>query len=180
MFTSRAEFRLSLRQDNADRRLTARAAQAGLVGADRAQRVAAKEQAIAAAVAMLETTRHGEATLAKWLRQTETTWEDIVAAAPPFAELPPHTARQVLYDVKYAGYVARQAIDVERQRRLAAKRIPSSFDYARIRQLRTEAREKLLRVRPVSLAQASRISGITPADIALVMAHLEHGLPTGA
>ncbi len=82
-------------------------------------------------------------------------------------------ASQVLCDVKYAGYVARQQTEVDRQNRLAAKRIPISFDYGRLDQLRAEAREKFTRVRPTNLAQASRISGITPADIAVVMVHLE-------
>jgi tRNA uridine 5-carboxymethylaminomethyl modification enzyme len=76
-------------------------------------------------------------------------------------------------DIKYSGYVERQETQVAKQMRLAEKRIPENFDYARIRHLRAEAREKLTRVRPLSLAQASRISGITPADVALVLAHLE-------
>ena len=75
--------------------------------------------------------------------------------------------------MKYEGYVARQEVDIERQRRLSGKRIPERFDYDAIRQLRAEAREKLARVRPSNLAQAGRISGITPADLALVMVHLE-------
>ena len=87
----------------------------------------------------------------------------------------PTAARQIEYDVKYAGYVARQEIDVARQQRMADKRIPAAFDFAAIAQLRTEAREKLCLVRPLSLAQASRISGITPADMALLLVHLEGG-----
>jgi tRNA uridine 5-carboxymethylaminomethyl modification enzyme len=79
----------------------------------------------------------------------------------------------VLNDVKYAGYIARQQVEVDRQSRLARKRIPDSFAYESIDQLRAEAREKLLRVRPSNLAQASRISGITPADLALLMVHLD-------
>ena len=82
-------------------------------------------------------------------------------------------AEQLVYDVKYEGYVARQEIDVARQRRLSEKRIPDNFDYHRLVHLRTEAREKLSRIRPMNLAQASRISGITPADVALVLVHLE-------
>ncbi len=81
-------------------------------------------------------------------------------------------ARQVLSDLKYAGYVARQQVEIDRQTRLAEKRIPDSFNYESLAQLRAEAREKLCRVRPRNLSQASRISGITPADIALVMVHL--------
>jgi tRNA uridine 5-carboxymethylaminomethyl modification enzyme len=173
MFTSRAEFRLSLRQDNADRRLTAKAHELGLADEIRFHRVQAKESGIAAALAILENTRHGDATLLKWLRQSETTWQQIAAAAPALADVPADVARQVIYDVKYAGYVARQSLEVDRQRRLSEKRIPATFDYLSIRQLRTEAREKLQKIRPTSLAQASRISGITPADIALVLAYIK-------
>jgi tRNA uridine 5-carboxymethylaminomethyl modification enzyme len=172
MFTSRAEFRLSLRQDNADRRLTTKAHALGLADDVRFARLTAKEQGISAAMTTLETTRHNETTLVKWLRQPETTWEQVAAVAPSLSELSAEVARQTTFDVKYSGYVARQAIEVDRQRRLAEKRIPSAFDYLAVRQLRSEAREKLERVRPTSLAQASRISGITPADIALVMAYL--------
>jgi tRNA uridine 5-carboxymethylaminomethyl modification enzyme len=172
MFTSRAEFRLSLRQDNADRRLTTKAHALGLADDVRFARLTAKEQGISAAMKTLETTRHNETTLVKWLRQPETTWEQVAAVAPSLSELSAEVARQTTFDVKYSGYVARQAIEVDRQRRLAEKRIPSAFDYLAVRQLRSEAREKLERVRPTSLAQASRISGITPADIALVMAYL--------
>jgi tRNA uridine 5-carboxymethylaminomethyl modification enzyme len=75
--------------------------------------------------------------------------------------------------LKYVGYVARQQVEVDRQSRLAEKRIPDGFKYELIKQLRTEAREKLMRIRPGDLSQASRISGITPADLALVMVHLE-------
>jgi tRNA uridine 5-carboxymethylaminomethyl modification enzyme len=81
-------------------------------------------------------------------------------------------ARQVVYDVKYAGYIARQQVEIDRARRLARKRLPAQLDYATITHLRAEARERLSRIRPIDLAQASRICGITPADIALLMAHL--------
>ncbi|HEV2969236.1 MAG TPA: tRNA uridine-5-carboxymethylaminomethyl(34) synthesis enzyme MnmG [Pirellulales bacterium] len=173
MFTSRAEFRLSLRQDNADRRLTPLGRQIGLVDAARWQRLAAKEAEIVTALAVLELTRAGESNLLRLLRRPETTWPDVVAQAPELAAISREAALQIEYDVKYAGYVARQEIDVARQKRLADKRIPSEFNFAGIAQLRTEAREKLTRIRPVSLAQAARISGITPADIALLLVHLE-------
>ena len=78
-----------------------------------------------------------------------------------------------MIDFKYAGYVARQSVDVQRQQRLASKRIPRGFDYQRLTQLRSEAREKFERIQPSDLSQASRISGITPADIALLMVHFE-------
>jgi tRNA uridine 5-carboxymethylaminomethyl modification enzyme len=173
MFTSRAEFRLSLRQDNADRRLTPLARQIGLVDAARWERLAGKESEIAAAQELLESTRVGETNLLRLLRRPETTWDDAIREAPALAAISREAALQVEYDVKYAGYVARQEIDVARQRRLADKRIPSGFNFAAIAQLRNEAREKLSRVQPISLAQATRISGITPADIALLLVHLE-------
>jgi tRNA uridine 5-carboxymethylaminomethyl modification enzyme len=173
MFTSRAEYRLRLRHDNADRRLTPLGQRLGLVTADRWQRFREKETEISRAGQLLETTRHDQMTLAGILRRPETSWEEIVALMPALADVRPDVAEQLICDVKYAGYLAREEIDVERQRRLSGKRIPASFDFGSITQLRAEAREKLCRVQPASLGQASRISGITPADIALVMIHLE-------
>jgi tRNA uridine 5-carboxymethylaminomethyl modification enzyme len=173
MFTSRAEFRLSLRQDNADRRLTPLARQIGLIDDIRWARLTDKEAEIALAMETLESTRVGDSTLARLLRRPETSWADAVALAPALATISSDAALQVEYDIKYAGYVARQEVDVARQRRLADKRIPRGFDFARIAQLRMEAREKLTRVQPASLSQATRISGITPADIALLLVHLD-------
>jgi tRNA uridine 5-carboxymethylaminomethyl modification enzyme len=173
MFTSRAEYRLLLRQDNADRRLTPLAHQVGLAGADRFARLEAKCAEIARVARLLETARHDGLSLAQRLRRPEIEWGDMIALLPELADVSDDVASQVLVDLKYAGYVSRQEAEVERQRRLAAKRIPASFDYARIVHLRAEAREKLGRIRPVDLSQASRVTGITPADIALVMIHLE-------
>jgi tRNA uridine 5-carboxymethylaminomethyl modification enzyme len=173
MFTSRAEFRLLLRHDNADRRLTPLGREVGLVGDARWQRLKKKEAEMEAAKQLLQTTRTDGNTLEELLRRPETEWPDVIARQPQLAGISPEAATQVVRDLKYAGYVSRQEQQVARQRRLAEKRIPEQFDYLAIRHLRHEAREKLARVRPVTLAQASRISGITPADVALVMAHLE-------
>jgi len=178
MFTSRAEFRLLLRHDNADRRLTAVGREAGLVNDIRWQRLVAKEAEIARGVELLRGTRHDGATLDQRLRRPEVEWDEVVALEPELAPISRAAALQIAYDLKYEGYVNRQEQQVARQRRLADKRIPETFDFARIKHLRTEAREKLARIRPVTLAQAGRISGITPADMALVLAHLEHGSPT--
>jgi tRNA uridine 5-carboxymethylaminomethyl modification enzyme len=175
MFTSRAEFRLSLRQDNADRRLTQIAGRVGLVDAARLERLALKEAEIAAALAVLAAMRDGDTDidLLRLLKRPEIGWVDLVIRLPALAGVSADSARQVEYDVKYAGYLARQELDVARQQRLADKRIPEGFVFGDILQMRMEAREKLGRVRPLSLAQASRISGITPADVALLLVHLE-------
>jgi tRNA uridine 5-carboxymethylaminomethyl modification enzyme len=173
MFTSRAEYRLLLRQDNADRRLTPLAHGLGLVSAERWQRLQAKLVQIKQLTARLETTYVDGSSLAKLLRRPETTWQDIVAHAADLANVSIDVADQVAIDIKYSGYVQRQEIDIKRQQRLAAKRIPESFDYGRVRHLRAEAKEKLTRIRPLSLAQAGRISGITPADLAVLTVHLE-------
>jgi len=173
MFTSRAEYRLLLRQDNADRRLTQLGHEVGLVDNARWQRLQKKEAEIAHARQLLDSNRTEGVTLTKYLRRPEVTWEDLCGLLPELQAIPAESALQVFYDVKYSGYVARQEQQVERQKRLVNKRIPESLDFAGIRHLRIEAREKLTRVRPISLAQASRISGITPADVALLLAHLE-------
>jgi tRNA uridine 5-carboxymethylaminomethyl modification enzyme len=173
MFTSRAEYRLLLRQDNADRRLTELGYRLGLVDEARHERLVRKEAQIAETASLLETTRTGETSLARLLRRPEITWDDLVARAPYLAQVPQEIARQVAFDAKYSGYVARQELDVARQQRLSERRIPIGFDYSRVEHLRAEAREKLDRVQPRDLAQAGRISGITPADLAVLMVRLK-------
>jgi len=173
MFTSRAEYRLLLRQDNADRRLTALGHELGLVDPDRLARLERKQAEIQRVTAILESVRHQGVLLSKYLRRPEIDWPDVVKLLPDLECVDSQVSQQVLYDLKYAGYVARQSAEVDRQHRLAEKRIPASFDYDRLVQLRAEAREKFQRVQPSNLSQASRISGITPADIALLMVHLE-------
>lgn len=175
MFTSRAEYRLLLRHDNADRRLTPLGHGIGLVEENRWQRLEAKQAEIARVVGLIETNRTEGVTLAKFLRRPEVDWGDLVDRLPQLADVGAEEAAQVVHDIKYSGYVARQQQQIARQQRLSHKRIPEDFDYTDIMHLRTEAREKLTRVQPASIAQASRISGITPADVALVMTHLEGG-----
>ncbi|HUT90507.1 MAG TPA: tRNA uridine-5-carboxymethylaminomethyl(34) synthesis enzyme MnmG [Thermoguttaceae bacterium] len=173
MFTSRAEYRLRLRHDNADRRLTPLAHRLGLVDEARWQRLQSKEAEIARVVHLLETTRSGEVTLARLLRRPEVAWDDLVRELPELRAVPSEVARQLAHDAKYAGYVAREDADIARQRRLAERRIPDDFDFRSLRHLRHEAREKLSRIRPLNLSQAARISGITPADLAVLMVHLD-------
>jgi len=173
MFTSRAEYRLLLRQDNADRRLTQLGYEAGLVDQARYDRLVAKEQAIAAAIKLLRENRHADQTLEKWMRRPETTWEFLCDVLPDLRAFSPEVAESVTFDIKYSGYVDRQAVAIERQRRLSDKRIPTDLDFTQLGHLRAEAKEKLTRIRPANLDQASRISGITPADIAVLMMHLK-------
>jgi tRNA uridine 5-carboxymethylaminomethyl modification enzyme len=173
MFTSRAEYRLLLRHDNADRRLTPLGRRIGLVNDPDWQRLEQKEKGIAELAALLRSNRHDGDTLETWLRRTETPWESVVGWCAEAARFSPTIIEQVVLEAKYAGYIDRQAAQVERFRRMESKPIPVHFDYSAIPQLRFEAKEKLGRVRPASLGQASRISGISPADLAVLLIYLE-------
>jgi tRNA uridine 5-carboxymethylaminomethyl modification enzyme len=172
MFTSRAEYRLLLRHDNADRRLTPIGRRVGLVNDADWQRYETKETQITALTAVLKSQRHDDATLWRWLQRTGTLWEQIVAWDARLCDWPAAVVQQVVLEAQYAGYVGRQAAEVERFRRMEDRRIPAQFDYAAIPQLRAEAREKLSQVQPANLGQAGRISGITPADLAVLVLHL--------
>jgi tRNA uridine 5-carboxymethylaminomethyl modification enzyme len=175
MFTSRAEYRLLLRHDNADRRLTPLGRKVGLVNDDDWSRFRQKERDIVALTEFLRSRRHGPDSLERWLRRSETTWEQLCEREPALRgwRVSPAVIEQVLLEGKYSGYIERQALQVERFQRLESKPIPAHFDYHGVPQLRAEAREKLSRIRPASLGQASRISGITPADLAVVLLYLE-------
>ena len=175
MFTSRAEYRLVLRHDNADRRLTPLGRRVGSVNAEDWGRYQRKEQGIAELQNVLKTNRSDGDSLATWLRRTEVEWSVVCDRYPALREWEarPDVVEQVVLEAKYSGYIDRQAAEVERFQRLENKRIPPHFDFAAVHQLRHEAREKLSRVRPASLGQASRISGITPADLAMLLLYLE-------
>lgn len=175
MFTSRAEYRLLLRHDNADRRLGPLGWRVGLLNSEAWQRLQEKEECLRRLMSILETERHEGITLAQWLRRPGIEWEHLVAWKPTLQEYNawPEVIEQAILDTRYAGYIERQAAQIARFRKLESRVIPEHFDYLAIPQLRAEAREKLMRIRPRTLGQASRISGISPADIALLVFYLE-------
>lgn len=174
MFTSRAEYRLLLRHDNADRRLTPLGREVGSVSETEWSRFQRKEQGIADLFAYLRAHRHGSENLEKWLRRTDIDWETLCDLHPSLKEWNerPDVVEQVELECKYAGYIGRQAEQVERFQAMESRTIPATFDYQAIPQLRCEAREKLSKVRPANIGQAGRVSGITPADLAVLLLYL--------
>lgn len=172
MFTSRAEYRLYLRQDNADLRLTPIGRELGIISEDRWKGYERKAALIAQLKEHLSTTWVEGATLDKRLKRPETTWKDLEAHLPA-CSVPTDVANSVEMDVKYEGYIQKQHDSIDRHKRMESKKIPHSFDYATIRALRNESRQKLQQIRPQTLGQASRIAGITPADVEILLIYLK-------
>ncbi|MEO6598078.1 MAG: tRNA uridine-5-carboxymethylaminomethyl(34) synthesis enzyme MnmG [Planctomycetota bacterium] len=171
MFTSRAEFRLLLRSDNADRRLTPLGERLGLVSAEQAEAARQKEHRVRAARKWLEATRREGRTLAEWLRRPEVDTGDLLAWDATFAAmlLSPAELAEVEAEVKYAGYIDRQAMEVERLKRMEQRHIPATFDYAAVTGLSSESRARLQQRRPLTIGEASRVAGVRQTDVQLLL-----------
>ena len=170
MFTSRAEYRLLLRQDNADLRLSGLGYEIGLLPERHYRKLQAKERAIEAEIRRLETTRSGSETLAQQLKRPEVSYKHICIYNTNISE---DVISQVEIAIKYAGYIARQENEIARFKNLEDKQIPDGFDFAGVPSLRAEARQKLMKIRPATVGQASRISGVSPADISILLVWLK-------
>ena len=169
MFTSRAEYRLLLRQDNADLRLSKTGHDIGLLADRHFNKFLAKEEAVNNEINRLLSTYCNSLSLAKILSRPETAYKDL----PNRNErLPADVIQQVEIAVKYAGYIERQEVEVDKFKTLESKVIPEAFDFSTVPSLRLEARQKLGQIRPATIGQAARISGVSPADVSILMVWL--------
>ncbi len=180
MFTSRAEYRLFLRQDNADMRLMAHGYKLGLIKPEMIERVEAKKRLIEEGLRIIRERKIGGVTVENLLRRPGVRYRDLRINELP--ELPDYTdsvTEQIEIEARYAGYLERQLEEIKKFRKMEKKRIPAKLDFSVLKGLKKEAREKLQRMRPVSIGQAARISGITPADISILMIWIEKLSRTG-
>ena len=192
MMTSRAEYRLLLRQDNADLRLTKLGHEIGLIDEERYERLLEKEKMIEEEIERVEHTNIGTSkevqdllesynstpltsgiTLAELIRRPELSYEVLAPIDRQRKELPYDVIEQVNINIKYDGYIKRQKRQVEQFKKLEKKLIPADIDYNEIQSLRIEAKQKLTEMKPASIGQASRISGVSPADISVLLVYLE-------
>ena len=171
MFTSRAEYRLLLRQDNADLRLTPKAAEVGLVGGERLRRATEKLVALEQADPWVRQTPHEGVKLDLWLRRSENSWTSLPAALRN--EFSDNLWPLIETNFKYEGHLGRQQTQIDRMARHEGRRLPEALDYASIRGLKKEAQVRFTEIRPSTMGQAGRIPGITPADLAILMVWLE-------
>lgn len=177
MFTSRAEYRLQLRHDNADRRLSPIGREIGLINDEAWARLQEKEKVIEEAVKVLRENHIEHASLEQWLRRHDMDWQSLVVMAQEKLglkfNLSAEVEEQIELEIKYAGYINRQTVQIERFQKLETKTIPANFDYLSIAHLRSEAKEKFTKIKPANIGQAGRISGISPSDIAVLLLYLK-------
>lgn len=192
MMTSRAEYRLLLRQDNADLRLSKKGYDVGLISQERYDWILKKEELIQKEIARVEKVRvgankevqallekHGSVplgtgvSLTELIRRPELNYEILAPIDPERPDLPYDVVEQVNINIKYDGYIKRQIKQVEQFKKLESKKIPEDFDYDDVNSLRIEARQKLKQYQPVNIGQASRISGVSPADISVLLVYME-------
>ena len=192
MMTSRAEYRLLLRQDNADLRLTKKGYEIGLISEERYQKLLRKEELIQKEIERIEHINLGTSeavqnllkqyestpltsgtTMAELIRRPELNYEALAPVDPNRPELDYDVVEQVNINIKYDGYIKRQQRQVEQFKKLESKLIPEDINYDEIQSLRIEAKQKLNEMRPSSIGQASRISGVSPADVSVLLVYLE-------
>jgi tRNA uridine 5-carboxymethylaminomethyl modification enzyme len=190
MLTSRAEYRLLLREGNADLRLMALGHELGLIPEEQYERMLERKRLISEELARLRRTwvkldgklpfvKEDSQNLYQLLKRPELSYKELAAVDPARPPLPADVLEEVEIEAKYEGYIARQLAQVERLKRLEDKKIPEDLDYAEVKGLSSEGREKLAKVRPRTLGQAARIPGVPQADLSLLMVYLKAGLRTG-
>jgi tRNA uridine 5-carboxymethylaminomethyl modification enzyme len=170
MFTSRAEYRLLLRQDNADMRLSEIGHDVGLLPDHHYQKFQAKKKLVENELSRLNKVYYKENRLVKILSRPEISYRDLPGRDESLSE---EVVQQVEIAVKYAGYIDRQELEVQKLKKFEDRAIPDSFDFGSVPSLRLEARQKLAKIRPQNIGQAARISGVSPADISILMVWLK-------
>ena len=169
LFTSRAEYRLLLRQDNADLRLAEHARELGLISESRADQIKSLKEEISKTIEILEKNRYEEKTLAQHLKIPETSWDFIESKAGELlTSISKRASEQALIEIRYEGYIKRHLNQIKKLKRNHTMPIPDGFDYSVISGLRLEAKEKLTDIAPETIGQASKISGVSPADVSLL------------